>query len=126
MSDYACDREVCGAQIWTGVHAGEVRDGTFGYSRADTEVFRCGGCRVKDPDEAYSPSDNFYEAPTYRQLLRENLSRKRYYDDVAYGVVGTRFVYRCVTDKTLHLFEECKPSNQMSLSVSRFVVHNHV
>ena len=79
MSDCPYDCEVCGASDWTRVYAGEVRDGIFGHSRADTQVFRCGGCGVERLDEAACPNESFYETPAYRQLLQEDLSKEGHY-----------------------------------------------
>ena len=79
MSDYAYDCEVCGTRAWTCVYFGEVRDGIFGCGRANTKVFRCGGCGVERLDEIACPNQSFYETNAYRQLLEEELSKEGHY-----------------------------------------------
>jgi 2-polyprenyl-3-methyl-5-hydroxy-6-metoxy-1,4-benzoquinol methylase len=79
MSDYAHDCEVCGTRDWTRVYVGDVRDGVFGRSRANTQVFRCGGYGVERLDENACPNESFYETPAYRQRLEEELSKEAHY-----------------------------------------------
>ncbi|MBM3555096.1 MAG: class I SAM-dependent methyltransferase [Alphaproteobacteria bacterium] len=63
--------EICGANAWTPVYRGPVRDGRFGKAFADATVGRCGGCGVDRLEERACFDDSLYEGEAYREALGE-------------------------------------------------------
>ena len=61
----------CGADEWTVVHDGPIRDGSFGRER-DAVIARCGGCGVDRLAESVCLNLRDYEQPTYRDKLHQS------------------------------------------------------
>jgi len=72
-----CDRadfprcQVCGADAWTSVYVGPVRDGGFGANR-EAEVRRCRGCGVDRLAESVCLDLRDYETSAYRDRLAQS------------------------------------------------------
>jgi len=64
--------EICGADDWSEVYAGPVRDGAFGSLTDDgARVARCGGCGTARLAERHCREESIYETERYRELLAE-------------------------------------------------------
>lgn len=68
----------CGADSWTIVHEGPVRDGKFGASRP-SRVARCGGCGVERLDEADCLKAADYASDAYRDRLGQGHDVDRHF-----------------------------------------------
>ena len=66
--------EICGAQDWSSIYFGDVRDGIHGCRQSDAEVGRCGECGAERLDESICPDRAFYETDDYRKRLQEELT----------------------------------------------------
>ena len=65
--------EICGANDWTPVYEGPVRDGSFGSATPEAHrIYQCGSCGVQRLEEAACKDDSFYAGKKYRQLLGES------------------------------------------------------
>lgn len=76
---------VCGGTAWTPVYTGEIRDGSYGTTRAAT-IARCTACGVDRLAEGVCLSLRDYELPTYRDKLEQShdLSKhQREHDELA-------------------------------------------
>lgn len=71
--------EICGANDWSEVYAGPVRDGAFGSLLPDAVVARCAGCQADRLAENCCPDGAIYESAAYRAKLKEALDTQGYY-----------------------------------------------
>lgn len=71
--------EICGANDWSEVYRGPVRDGVFGRSRAQASVARCAGCGVDRLAEECATPESVYETEAYRQKLQQGLDSESYF-----------------------------------------------
>lgn len=64
--------EICGADEWTSVFTGLVRDGSFGnLTSKDHTIYQCARCTVQRLEESACKDDSFYAGKEYRELLGE-------------------------------------------------------
>lgn len=70
--------EICGANAWSQVYRGPVRDGVFGNSRASASVARCAVCGVDRLAEECATPDEDYETEAYRSKLQQGLNSESY------------------------------------------------
>jgi 2-polyprenyl-3-methyl-5-hydroxy-6-metoxy-1,4-benzoquinol methylase len=72
--------EICGADDWTIIYEGDVRDGSFGTKAAGgSKVARCGGCTVARLDESTSISSLAYESDEYRIAMDQGLEVENFF-----------------------------------------------
>jgi SAM-dependent methyltransferase len=77
MSFDSC--EICGANEWSEVYSGAVRDGVFGSSRKQASVARCAGCGVDRLAEECATPESVYETAAYRKKLQQGLDSESYF-----------------------------------------------
>jgi SAM-dependent methyltransferase len=64
--------EICGANDWSPVYIGPVRDGSFGSVTSENQtVYHCTLCGVQRLEESACKDDSFYAGKKYRDLLGE-------------------------------------------------------
>lgn len=72
--------EICGADDWTLVYQGPIRDGSFGtVTPEDCRIFQCGRCQVQRLEESACKDDSFYGGKKYRELLGEATDAEGYW-----------------------------------------------
>ena len=71
--------EICGANDWSEVYGGAVRDGVFGNSREQAAVARCAGCGVDRLAEECATPESVYETAAYRKKLQQGLDSESYF-----------------------------------------------
>jgi hypothetical protein len=71
--------EICGANHWSEVYGGAVRDGVFGSSREQASVARCAGCGVDRLAEECATPESVYETEAYRKKLQQGLDSESYF-----------------------------------------------
>ena len=64
--------EICGAEDWSVVYEGAVRDGAFGERRDGAMVAACAGCGAQRLDEAHCLAEADYESDAYRDHLGQS------------------------------------------------------
>jgi SAM-dependent methyltransferase len=65
--------EICGADDWTAVYTGPLRDGSFGHLTANEHtIYQCARCMVQRLEESACRDDSFYAGKKYRELLGES------------------------------------------------------
>ena len=74
--------EICGADNWTSVRVGPVRDGAFGnLSGPDAEIAQCAGCAAQRLDETSCTDAGTYETPAYREKLQQATDAEGFFDE---------------------------------------------
>lgn len=71
--------EICGANNWSEIYTGPIRDGAFGSLLPDASIARCAFCQADRLAEACCPSGEIYESEAYRAKLKEALDTQGYY-----------------------------------------------
>lgn len=71
--------EICGADDWSFIYEGPIRNGAFGTQAEGGKVALCGGCGIARLDEKMSIPISAYESDKYRSILEQGLEVKAFF-----------------------------------------------